>query len=264
MEKLVQSYIGMRPAIKAVIIFLITVAVTAILFFSIAFYMKSRAIELMQPYGLADSRINQYLDELKKPALLSGEYFRMLKLEKNVMNIRKQQHYQLSIIFFKNWYGILVVSMILSCLGGIILFILINKGWSNAGITLQALFLSIVICVSFFGLFPRVFQQEKNFTENMVAYMNYSKAEMDVARQLSFLSDPSFAVVKDSTGAQKIDTLKYYKVADTMVLLNANRINSMMNYVLTIDAREIKSIQDIAKILSVSQTNMVDSTGKAR
>ncbi len=265
MKNILSWYSSQATFIRAFVVFVSTIAIAAVLFLIISLSMYHKAVVFMKPYNVSDTILAKQITQMKKPSLLPESSFDVLKMEQKIINIRKKHHYELAVLIFKNYYAVLIISMVLSCLGGLILFVLINMGWANAGITLQSLFLSIAICLTFFGFFPSVFQQEKNLNGNIASYMNYSKAEMNILQQLSTLSDPSFAILKQTDSVSGItrnllDTMMYYKAADSFIYVNAAKINSLMNYVLNIDAKEVKGVTDIARLLSNYQAGETDST----
>jgi predicted PurR-regulated permease PerM len=244
----------MQPvASKAIIIFSSTVLFALLLFFVTSAQMNRQGTKAMQPYDQSQELINKYLDSLKRPGMLEEKYFHVFKTQQKILALRKSHHLQLGIIFFRNYYGVLILSMIFSCIGGIVLFLIANQGWANASITLKSLFLSLVLLVTFFGLFPTVFKQEQNFNENLKNYMSYTKAELNIVDQLSKLDNPLFAAKKDTSFKPAkwiIDTAEYYKQIDSMVTVNDNGINNLANYVLNIDAKEIKSMGDVYRMLN--------------
>lgn len=261
MNKIINWY-GTQPATsKAVIIFTSTVFFAFILFFITSSQMNRQGMQAMQPYGQSQDVINKYLDSLKRPKTLEEKYFHVFKTQQKILALRKSHHLELGIIFFRNYYGVLILLMIFSCIGGVVLFLIANQGWTNASITLKSLFLSLALLVTFFGFFPTVFKQEQNFSENLKTYMSYTKAELNIVDQLSKLDNPLFAAKKDTGKPAQwiIDTAEYYRQVDSMITFNDNGINNLANYVLNIDAKEIKSMGDVYRVINNNTAVRLDT-----
>lgn len=268
MASLVSLFNAQTEKMKAVIVFLATIALAAIIFFITLLQMSGEANRSMLPYTKSQEFINRYLDSLKRPVHLPDKYFTVFKAQQKIMSIRKGHNLRLSKIFFKNYYGVVIVLMVYSCIGGVVIFLLVNKGWKDSSIVLQALFLSIVMVVTFFGFFPSVFKQQSNFDENVKYYMSYTKAEMNIIDQLSRLENPIFPqkpVIDTATNKPigfEPDSAAYFRTVDSLISVNNKVINDLSNYILTIDAKEIKSMEDIYKVISTSSTGYKDTTGR--
>lgn len=252
---------------KAVVVFISTVSFATVIFLFSSLQMNNEAKTAMKPYLESQEYIQAYLDSLQKPAFLPEKYFTLFKAQQKIMSIRKAHHLDLSKVFFRNYYGILIVTMLFSCIGGIVLFLLVNKGWNGSTIVLKTLFLAIAMILIFCGFFPLVFKQQENFNENIKYYMNYTKAELNVIDQLSKLEHPLFPVKQDSVKVNgrfdsfkdSPDSVTFFKRIDSMITNNHNTLNNLTNYVLTIDANEIKSMGDIYKVISNSSLGNTDS-----
>lgn len=266
MASLINLFNAQTNKIKAIIVFAVTIAFAGIIFLLTLCQMSREADKAMRPYIKSQEFINRYLDSLKKPAYLPEKYFTVFKGQQKIMSMRKDHNLRLSKTFFKNYYGVVIVLMLYSCIGGLVIFLLVNKGWSGSSIILQALFLSIVMVVTFFGFFPSVFKQQTNFDENIKYYMSYSKAEINILDQLSRLENPMFPQKPlIDTATQKTigfgaDSSAFFRTVDSMISVNNKTINDLSNYILTIDAKEIKSMKDIYKVISNSSAGNIDST----
>jgi hypothetical protein len=209
--------------------------------------MKSQASDLMAPYSKADELIAKRISAVKRPLLLSEADFSTLSLQYNIMNVRKKHYLDLAVIFFKNYYGVTVILMLLSCIGGIVLFLVINKGWAQTGTILRTIFTMLVVTASFFGFFPAVFKQEDNFNANMKYYLEYTKGELKVLQTITQLeTTASGPAALDSTGLFK---KQYTLLKDSLISDNYKLINNLTTYVLTMDVSKIKSINEISQSL---------------
>jgi hypothetical protein len=119
----------------------------------------------------------------------------------------------------------------------------------------------------FLSLFTGVFSQQKNFEENMLRYMEYTKAELKLSQQISQLSKGDYpriwrekpAPAKDS--AWFIDTIVYYRSLDTLVAKNNNMIENLTNYVFSIDATKMQSMSEVYRtLLDLKNMGKADST----
>jgi hypothetical protein len=272
MNSIKALYVGLTEKEKALVVFISTVLFAGIIFFIASIQMRNEANKAMKPYLKSQDYIQAYLDSLQRPAHLPETYFTLFKAQQKIMSIRKSHHLDLSKIFFRNYYGVLIVTMVFSCIGGVVLFLLVNKGWSGSTVVLKTLFLPISMILIFCGFFPLVFKQQENFNENIKYYMNYTKAELNIVDQLSKIEHPIFPARLDSVKIdgrfaalkEMPDSAAFFKRVDSMITSNHNILNNLTNYVLTIDANEIKSMSDIYKVISNSNLSNTDSLNRRK
>jgi len=249
---------------KAVSIFSSTVLFALLLFLLLSSQMGCLGDNAMEPYKESQVLINNYIDSLEKPANMQGKYFDVFRTQHKILSTRKKHYLHLGVIFFSNYYGVIILLILFSCVGGVVLFLVANQGWANASITLKALFLAIALIVAFCGFFPTVFKQQENFDENLKSYMSYTKAEVNIINQLCKLNSPYFAAALDTNqrpAAWVIDSSVYYRQLDSMITLNETVINNLTNYVLNINAKEVKSMADVYRMINNQLISTGDSTG---
>ncbi len=254
---------SMSDTLKQVTVFSSTIIAGMILFLLTTSQMNCQGKEAMKPYNQSQALINQYVDSLKKPPRLPEKQFMVFKTQQKILSLRKEHYLNLSIIFFRNYYGVLILLMLFSCIGGVVLFFIANQGWLKASPSLKAFFLALALLIAFSGLFPAVFKQQDNFNENMKNYMSYTKAELNIIDQLSKLDNPYFAATLDTANGKKIwvtDSVGYCNKIDTMITVNNNTINQLTNYVLNIDSKEIKSMSDVYRLMNSHMSNRRDSS----
>ncbi len=244
-------YRAQTDKVKSIIVFSSVVLTAAIVFLIANVQMGNVAVNMMRPFSNSQDLIQQHIDKVSKPDLMTETQFKTIKTQQKVLATRKTHYLELSTLFFRNYYGVLILTMLFSCVGGVVLFIVINKGWGGSSEPLKALFLAILMVVTFCGFFPVVFKQQENFNQNIGSYMNYTKAEANIVGQLSMLQNTSLFNIteikgKDS-GSTRIDTNRYLRETDSLINMNTVTINNLTNYILTIDAREIKSIGEVYK-----------------
>lgn len=272
MQSLLNNYNSLSNVFKFLIIFTLV-----ILFAAIAFGVSSRTInreahEAMEPYNQSQAFIDSYFKKLERPVHLPEQHFNLFRSQQKIMSMRKNHYVELSRVFFRNYYGVLILKMIFSCIGGVVLFLMINRGWKDSSVTLKAGFLGIVMVITFCGFFPLVFKQEQNFNDNIKMYMDYTKAEVNIIDQLSRLSHPLFAhvrdTVKDDKGNSQVvfkpDTMTYFNRVDSMIAFNNSELNKLTNYILTIDAKEIKNMGDVYRVMQQATTGSSDTSSLKR
>ncbi len=267
MQSPLSFYRSQTDKVKSIIVFS-SVVITAIVVFLIAnVQMGNVAVDMMKPFSKSQELIQEHIDSLAKPDLLTTTQFKTIKTQQKVLATRKTHYLELSRLFFRNYYGVLILTMLFSCVGGVVLFIVINKGWGGSSEPLKALFLAILMVVTFCGFFPVVFKQQENFNQNIGSYMNYTKAEANILGQLSalqntglYLTTEKREINKKDTLITRIDTTRYLREADSLINLNTVTINNLTNYILTIDAREIKSIGEVYKSIANSLGSRTDTT----
>lgn len=262
-------YRAQTDKVKSIIVFSSVVLTAAIVFLIANVQMGNVAVRMMDPFSRSQELIQQHIDKVSKPDLMSETQFKTIKTQQKILAIRKAHYLALSRLFFRNYYGVLILTMLFSCVGGVVLFIVINKGWGGSSEPLKALFLAILMVVTFCGFFPVVFKQQENFNQNIGSYMNYTKAEANIVGQLSALQNTRLFTIteikkiKDKDSAFiRIDTNRYLRETDSLINMNTVTINNLTNYILTIDAREIKSIGEVYKSIANSLGSGSDTARK--
>jgi hypothetical protein len=243
---------SLSDTLKQMAVFSSTIVAGMILFFVTISQINCQGRKAMEPYSNSQKFINAYMDSLRKPERLQQKYFAVFKTQQKILSLRKDHYLDLGIVFFRNYYGVLILLMLFSCLGGVVLFVIANQGWLRASPSLKAFFLALAMLITFSGLFPLVFKQEDNFNENLKNYMSYTKAELNIIDQLSKLDNPYFAAKIDTINSKPVwvtDSVLYCNKVDTMITVNDIAINNLTNYVLNINAKEIKSMSDVYRSL---------------
>ena len=254
-------YTRQRASVQATLIFFGTLLLIFLCFELILLGVNGMSNKVMDPVYQAENTLNKGISDLKKPVVLTSAYFTVFKTQYEIMRQRKEHHLTLAIIFFRNYYSVLILTMFISCIGGVTLFVMINKGWTNAGVTLQSFFLSLVCATTYLGFFPLVFKQESNFNENMQYYESYTKAELGIYHQLVSLQNPRFQPLSDSLkiAGNSLDSVNYH-VVDSMIAHNGVVLSELTNYVFSIDAKQVKGIADVKKMIDNAISAGKDST----
>lgn len=252
--------------IKGFVVVCMTYTLLAFFFLTVREMIYHKSSGMMEPYNSSNTLISENVDSSKVPVLGNTSYAKIFRLQNDVISLRREHHYKVAMAFFKNYSAVIVCLILISCIGGLLLFVLINHGWAASSFTIKVLFLSFASSAVCFSLFSGVFSQQKNFEDNMLRYMNYTKAEMTLARQMSELSKKDYPQKpiskatldtlyhpaispskKDSTLI--IDTLSYFNRLDSLVLKNNETINGFTDYILSIDAGKMRNIGEVYQSL---------------
>lgn len=260
-------YKSRTPAIKAVITVCLTYLLNIAIYQTARWVMADRASAAMAPYNNSNTEIGKFIKNTAIPVLGNETYTRAFRLQEEIISQRRSHHYDVSMMFLKNYYAINFCLILISCVGGLLLFVLINKGWSDSSFTLKTIFLSLASLAMLLTLISNVFSHQKNFENNMVRYMDYTKAELKMAQQVSELSKKDFPTLKkevtsgDST--MVTDSMKYFKHLDTLVAHNNSIIHGLTNYILSIDASKLKGMNEIYQsLLELKNTVRTDTTSR--
>jgi hypothetical protein len=246
--------------VKAAVAFAFTITFAFSIFYAINLFIKSKTHMLMSPFLEANKSVSSFIDSAKIPVLGYLQYERKIKLQADVIQKRRKHHYNTSVVFFRNYYALTICLMILYCCGAVLLFFMVNRGWANCPFTVKVVFITTSAIAVFFNLFANVFDQKKNFEANMLRFMNYSKAEMKIACQLTELSKRDYPV-NDKT--KEVDTLAYLRQLDTLTQKNSKIIDDYTEYIFSIDASKMKSMVEVYRQLIEmrEQVNRIDSAG---
>jgi hypothetical protein len=88
---------------------------------------------------------------------------------------------------------------------------------------------------------------------------------LSIVQQLSNFENPHYADRTDTIENKPVvvtDSVKLYKNLDSLVTVNTKVINDLTDYVLNMDAKEIKSMADIARLIGAAANGLGDSTKK--
>jgi hypothetical protein len=266
LKDLSARYVTLPEVPKSFLVVLVTYSGLSILFFAVRGVIGSKATDAMEPYNNSNMLISKNINTAPIPVLGNDSYTKIFRLQNDVIDLRRSHHYKVAIAFLKNYYAVITCLIFISCIGGMLLFVLINQGWKESSYTTKVLFLALASAAILFSLFSGVFSQQKNFEDNMLRYMNYTKAEFTLARELNELSkqdyklrqvskkeiDPAYMpagkpTLKDSTNV--VDTIAYFKRLDSMVSRTNDILNGYTDYILSTDASKMRNIGEVYQSL---------------
>src|SRR3989337_1866911 len=100
LQQIFAWYSVQRNAVKAILIFFGTMVVIYLFYLLTLVLVKDMGKGVMEPIYLSDRTMKNNMDAVKKPGYLPVEYFTVLKSQYNILNIRKEHHVRLALIFF--------------------------------------------------------------------------------------------------------------------------------------------------------------------
>lgn len=93
---------------------------------------------------------------------------------------RIKHHVDVMAFFYVNYFVAIVMVMVGGLFVAATLFMIAQKGWTGTSSYVEAIFIVSSMWVAFYGLFPPVFQHEKNITDNKVLFLEYKGLETEV------------------------------------------------------------------------------------
>jgi hypothetical protein len=103
-----------------------------------------------------------------------------LKDQVQIIRDRAKHHGNVMAFFYVNYFVSIVMVMTAGLLVAITLFFIAQAGWTGCNSYVKAAFIVGSAFVAFYGLFPPVFQQQKNITDNKELFLHYKSLENEV------------------------------------------------------------------------------------
>ncbi len=275
-------YQSLSSVPKSFLVVVVTYVALSVLFYSTRAVIGNNAANAMEPYNNSNALISKNINSADIPVMGNNSYTNLFRLQNDVIVLRRQHHYTVAMAFLKNYYAVITSLIFISCIGGMLLFVLINQGWEKSSFTTKALFLSLASAAVLFSLFSNVFSQQSNFENNMLRYMNYTKAEFSLAKQLTGLSkqdypakwvpkkeiDSGYKPTKTPTLADSVqlkDTISYFRQLDTLAARTNEILNAYTDYILTTDASKMRSIGQVYQsFLELKNMGKPDTTRRTQ
>ena len=82
--------------------------------------------------------------------------------------------------FYTNYFVAIVMVMVAGVIVIAALFFIALKGWERASTYVEAIFIAASMCAAFYGLYPPVFEQQKNITDNKELFLKYKILESEI------------------------------------------------------------------------------------
>ncbi|HKR11438.1 MAG TPA: hypothetical protein VJT15_05235 [Pyrinomonadaceae bacterium] len=105
---------------------------------------------------------------------------RRLKEQLQIIRDRGKHHGDVMAFFYVNYYVAIVLVMTAGMLVAITLFFIAQAGWTGSNSYVRAAFIVGSAYVAFYGLFPPVFQQQKNIADNRELFLRYKSLENEL------------------------------------------------------------------------------------
>lgn len=93
---------------------------------------------------------------------------------------RGKHHADVMAYFYVNYFVAIVMVMVAGLIVAVTLFFIAQQGWTGANSYVKAIFIVASLTTAFYGLFPPVFQQEKNITDNKELFLKHKQLESEV------------------------------------------------------------------------------------
>lgn len=116
----------------------------------------------------------------KKPDLTTEEKERLKSQATQIRNLIRH-HGNVMAFFYQAYYIALSELLFLGMLVAISLFFIAQKGWAGANEYIKTTFVVAAAGAAFFGLWPPVFEQVKNISDNKALFLEYKTLGNEVA-----------------------------------------------------------------------------------
>ncbi|HEX3250680.1 MAG TPA: hypothetical protein VHS05_14715 [Pyrinomonadaceae bacterium] len=103
-----------------------------------------------------------------------------LKDQLQIIRDRAKHHGNVMAFFYVNYFISIVMVMTAGLIVAITLFFIAQVGWTGSNSYVRAAFIVGSAFVAFYGLFPPVFQQQKNISDNKDLFLHYKSLENEV------------------------------------------------------------------------------------
>lgn len=269
---LITTYKSKPDYLKAAISFALTIGTILIAFLVIRCVILSNSNGLLKDFRNSNQKVTQFISDSKIPVMGYDIYDRTFRLQDSVITLRRDHHYSVALMFFKNYYAVNICLIFIYCLGGLLLFYLVHVGWKDSVYTVKVVFLTLCASAVCLNVYAAVFDQKKNFDTNMMRYMNYCKMEMDIAGQFTRLSKEDYPKIRDTVFVRKgviksiatrNDTFAYLQKLDTILEKNHALLDRYTEYIFSMDASKMKNMQQMYKaIMEMKETPGKDEEKK--
>jgi hypothetical protein len=104
------------------------------------------------------------------------------RLDIQLLSIRDRikHHGDVMAFFYVNYFVSIAMVMVAGLAVALTLFFIAQLGWNNTNSYVRAVFVVAAAYAAFYGLFPPVFQQQKNIVDNKELFLKYKKLESEV------------------------------------------------------------------------------------
>lgn len=104
------------------------------------------------------------------------------RLEEQLQSIRDRIkfHGVIMAFFYKAYYMAIAVVLFAGVIAAVSLFFIAQSGWGATNQYVKTVFVVMTASVAYYGLYPPVFEQEKNISDNKALFLEYKTLESEV------------------------------------------------------------------------------------
>lgn len=129
---------------------------------------------------------------------------------------RARHHLKVMAYFFTNYYRAIQMMALLGAIAAVALFFVAFKGWTSTNQYVRNLFITATVLTAYFSLYPTVFKQQDNITDNKNLYLQYVALQERVRTFAA--TGETFLDVEGTTKANEADFL--HDIDQRMAALN--------------------------------------------
>jgi ABC-type multidrug transport system fused ATPase/permease subunit len=148
-------------------------------------------------------------EQLTITAKLSDGTQQRLREQYREIRGRARHHLKVMAYFFTNYYRAIQMIALLGAIAAVALFFVAFKGWTSTNQYVRNLFITATVLTAYFSLYPTVFKQQDNITDNKNLYLEYVAIQDDVrtfaATGQSFLGAEGTAKTNEADFLHNID-----------------------------------------------------------
>ena len=115
------------------------------------------------------------------PTPLTKEQENRLMTQAIKVNGLIRHHARVMSFFYRAYYTAISVLMFAGAFAAIAMFFIAMRGWGSANEYVKTLFVVMTVAAAFYGLWPPVFQQEKNISDNKALFLEYERLQNEIA-----------------------------------------------------------------------------------
>jgi hypothetical protein len=165
---------------------------------------------------------------------------------------RTRHHGTVMAFFYKAYYMSISVVMFAGLIAALALFFIAQNGWTGTNPYVKNVFLVMTATAAYYGLFPSVFEQQKNITDNKALFLTYKALENEVI---------SYPLTGTNLKGEKKTPQEFINYVDA-------EMNRLGNIAIGFDSTKIsyKGAFDLTEKTSTetSNTNTSESTNKTK
>jgi hypothetical protein len=155
-------------------------------------------------------------EQLSIAAKLSDGTQQRLRDQYREIRGRARHHLMVMAYFFTNYYRAIQMMALLGAIAGVALFFVAFKGWTSTNQYVRNVFITATVLTAYFSLYPTVFKQQDNITDNKNLYLEYVAIQNSVRTFAA--TGQSFLVAEGTANTNEADFL--HDIDQRMAALN--------------------------------------------